>query len=177
MKKGFIFLALFVTFILLYLLQANFFNWFTIAGIKPNLFIILILFIGLFAGKHVGVTSGIFCGLLLDLWIGKKLGISAMLLGTIGFLGGYFDKNFSKESRITIMLMVMGATVIFEVGSFCLYAMIFSYSIDLVGFVTKLLIEILYNVILTIIFYPFMQKAGFTIEEVLKGKKILTRYF
>lgn len=54
MKKGFIFLALFVTFILLYLLQANFFNWFTIAGIKPNLFIILILFIGLFAGKHVG---------------------------------------------------------------------------------------------------------------------------
>lgn len=83
-----------------------------------------------------------------------------MLLGTIGFLGGYFDKNFSKESRITIMLMVMGATVIFEVGSFCLYAMIFSYSIDLVGVVTKLLIEILYNVILTIIFYPFMQKAG-----------------
>lgn len=51
----------------------NFFSWFTIAGIKPNLFIILVLMIGLFAGKIPGITCGIIEGLLLDFFIGKSV--------------------------------------------------------------------------------------------------------
>ena len=44
-------------------------------------------------------------GILLDLFIGKKVGISAIMLGIVGLIGGIFDKNFSKESRISIILM------------------------------------------------------------------------
>ena len=73
MKKVLIFIALFIVFMLLYFLQMNFFSWFTIAGIKPNLFVILILAIGLFAGKIPGVISGIIAGLLLDFFIGKSV--------------------------------------------------------------------------------------------------------
>lgn len=51
MKKTLIIIGLFITFLLLYFLQVNLFSWFTIAGINPNTFIILMLFIGLFAGR------------------------------------------------------------------------------------------------------------------------------
>ena len=86
MKKALSIIILFITFIILYLLQINFFSWFNIAGIKPNLFIIFILFIGLFLGIIYGVSSGIIAGLLLDLFIGKRLGINLTVLGICGLL-------------------------------------------------------------------------------------------
>ena len=114
MKKILSTIIIFLIFILIYFLQSNFFSWFNIAGIKPNLFIILVLMVGLFVGKIYGATTGIVLGLLLDFFIGKSIGISALMLGIVGFVGGYLDKNFSKDSRATIMFMVMGATFLFE---------------------------------------------------------------
>ena len=132
MKKVGVIVGLIFTFLILYLLQANFFNWFTLANVQPNLFVIFVLFVGLFAGKYPGTGVGIVCGLLLDIFIGKKIGVSAIMLGAIGFLAGYLDKNFSKDSRMTIMLMVMGATLVYEVGSYVIQAFIFSYTTDLI---------------------------------------------
>lgn len=143
----------------------------------PNLFVIFILFIGLFYNRIAGVTYGIACGILLDLFIGRKVGISAIMLGTVGLIGGIFDKNFSKESRITIMIMVVVSTFIYETGAYLIGYFIYGYSLEIFSFIQILLIECFYNVIITIIFYPLMQNLGYKIEEVYKGNKILTRYF
>lgn len=86
MKKVLSILIIFITFVIIYFLQANFFTWFNIAGIKPNLFIILALFIGVFIGKVYGITIGIVLGLLLDFFIGKVIGINAAMLGLAGML-------------------------------------------------------------------------------------------
>lgn len=116
-------------------------------------------------------------GILLDIFIGKNIGTTAILLGIVGFLGGYLDKSFSKESKITIILMVMGATFLFEFGVYLLNSFILSYTIQLIPFIKIVLVEILYNSILTIILYPLLKKAGVYIEEAFKESKILTRYF
>lgn len=116
-------------------------------------------------------------GILLDLFIGRKVGISAIMLGAVGLIGGIFDKNFSKESRITIIIMVIVSTSIYEIGAYLLGCPIYGYSIEILPFIKILFIEIIYNVIVTIILYPIMQKLGYKIEEEYKGNKILTRYF
>lgn len=177
MKKTIINIVLILTVFIIYYLQSNFFNWFTISGIMPNLFVILVLFIGLFANKTMGTIYGIIVGLILDLIIGNKVGIYAVGLGIIGFLAGLFDKNFSKDSRITIMVMVLASTIIFEVIRYLLNYVLLSNSLELVNFAKILFIEVIYNLILTIIFYPLMQKVGYYIENEYKGNKILTRYF
>ena len=51
MKKTFTIIVLCIVFVIIYLLQINFFSWFTISGIRPNLYVIFILFIGLFCRK------------------------------------------------------------------------------------------------------------------------------
>ena len=56
MKKAIVIFILFIVFIIAYFLELNFFSWFTIAGVKPNLFIMLVLFIGLYAGIRMGTT-------------------------------------------------------------------------------------------------------------------------
>ena len=86
MKKILSIIILFITFILIYFLQSNFFSWFNIAGIKPNLFIIFTLIIGIFIGKLYGATMGIIFGLLLDIILGKALGINAVVLGIAGIM-------------------------------------------------------------------------------------------
>ena len=73
MKKVLIGFLLFVAFFIIYFLQSNFFNWFTIGGIKPNLFVILALFVGLFAGRIRGILFGAIFGILLDFFIGRNI--------------------------------------------------------------------------------------------------------
>ena len=143
----------------------------------PNLFVIYILFIGLFYNKTAGIAYGILFGVLLDFFIGRKIGISAIMLGMVGFIGGVFDKNFSKENRFTIMIMVMLCTIIYEVAVYLIGGLIYSYYFETLTFIKILLIECLYNVIMTIILYPVIQNLGYKIEAVYKGDKILTRYF
>jgi len=99
------------------------------------------------------------------------------MLGAVGLIGGIFDKNFSKESRITIIIMVIVSTFIYEIGAYLLGCPIYGYSLEMLAFIKILLIEIIYNIIITILFYPIIQKLGYKIEEEYKGNKILTRYF
>ena len=177
MKKVLINIELIFIAFVIYYLQSNFFNWFNIAGVMPSLFTIFILFIGLFSKKTMGTIYGIVIGFMLDLLIGTKVGVNAFALGLIGFLATVFDKNFSKDSRMTIMLMVLGATIIYEVLYYILNYVIFNANIEILNFVRILSIEVIFNIILTIIIYPLMQKFGYYIENEYKGNKLLTRYF
>lgn len=177
MKRTIINITLVVISIIIYYLQSNFFTWFNIAGIKPNLFVILALFIGLFANRTMGTIYSIVIGLILDFLIGNKVGINAISLGIVGFLAGVFDKNFSKDSRMTIIIMVAGSTLLFETLRYVLNYMFLSTSIEIFSFIIILIVEIIYNIIITIILYPLMQKFGYYIEDEYKGNTILTRYF
>ncbi len=114
---------------------------------------------------------------MLDLFIGRKVGITAIMLGIVGLIGGFFDKNFSKESRITIIIMVIVSTFVYEIGGYLIGCPIYGYEIEILSFIKILLIETSYNIIITILLYPLIQKLGYAIEEEYKGNKILTRYF
>lgn len=177
MKKVSIAIGVILSFLIVYLLQSNFFSWFNLAGVRPNLFVILVLSIGLFTGRGFGSAFGILFGLSLDFFIGKSIGISAIMLGIIGFLGGYLSKNFSKDSRITMMIMILFATLIYEIGTYMFNYFINSVNIELFYFVKVLLIELVFNLLITIVIYPLIIRFGYKIEENFRENKILTRYF
>ena len=143
----------------------------------PNIFVIYVLFVGLFASRTLGTIYGVAVGLTLDLLLGQQIGINAVTLGLVGFLAGVFDNNFSKDSRMTIMIMVFGSTFLIEVLNYLLNYIFLGINVEIVNFLIILSIEIIYNLILTIILYPLIQKAGYYIENEYKGNKILTRYF
>lgn len=177
MKKALVLISIFLVFLILFFIQANFFNYFTIAGIKPNLFIILVLFLGLYLGKYYGFGIGVILGLMLDIFLGKTIGINAIALGIGGFIGGEFTKNFSKESRMTIMLMLIGTTFICELISYVLQLILFKMPINFWPFIKIISIEIIYNIIIIIIIYPILQFGGNLIERIFKENKAKTKYF
>lgn len=177
MKKTTIIFLLIVTFFIIFLLQVNIFQNFTIAGVVPNLFVIFILFIGLSANATLGISFGVICGLIVDLIYSKSIGITAVMLCVIGYLGAYFDRNFSKENKITIIIMVAVSTIIYEVGYYAINLMILGFNAEIFFFLKILAIEVLYNILLTIILYPIIQKMGYSIDRTFKRNNILTRYF
>ena len=177
MNKILISIFLTIIFLLIYFLQINFFNWFTIAGVSPNLFIILIIIIGLFGGDKTGLIFGVIFGFILDIYIGNVIGINAIFLGLIGYFVKYLDKSFSKESRITLILIVAVATVICEVGKYIIQIIIERGNFNIIGPLKVLSIEVLYNSILTIILYSIILKLGYLIEKCFKQSKIMHRYF
>ena len=177
MKKAGIIALIILAFFIIYFLQADFFSWFNIFGIMPNLFVILILFVGLFAGKKIGLILGLIFGILINLLIGKSIGISGILLGAIGLIAEYCDKNFSKDSKLTIILMVIISTFIYEVGIYAFTIIKGGIEIELWSFSKIMLIEMLYNSLLIIILYPLIHKLGYAMENVFKSKTIMTRYF
>ncbi len=128
-------------------------------------------------GKKIGTIFGILFGFYLDILIGKSIGITAVMLGLVGLLGEYFDKNFAKESRVTVMLMVIGSTIFYEIGIYGFEVIKYSLSPEIQEFIFILGIEVLFNTLLTIILYPLIQKLGYKAEEIFKSKRILTRYY
>ena len=177
MKKVLINLALIIIGFVIYFLQADFFNWFSIGGIRPNLFVIYILFIGLFGNRSMGIVYGAVWGIFLDLIYKTNVGINLIGLVLIGVIAILFNKNFSKDSRITVMFMVFGTTIIFEVITYFITYMLYSINVEVLSFIKILIVEIIYNILVTIIIYPLMQKFGYYMENEYKGNKILTRYF
>ena len=177
MKRVIINMVLILVTFIIYFLQLNFFSWFTINGVKPNLFIILVLFIGLFTSKNLGAIYGMVIGIILDLLTAQKIGFNALILGDVGLLAEIFDKNFSKDNKMTIIVIVSITTIIAETTVYILNYVFLNLNIDMFAFIKILLIETMYNIILSIILYPLIQKFGYYIENEYKGNRILTRYF
>ena len=177
MKKVKASLVLILIFIIIYFLQINIFTWFNIAGIMPNLFIVFALFMGLFLGKKLGVVFSIIMGIILDILVGKTIGISGIILAIVSLMGEYFDKNFSKNNRIMIILMTIGCTIFYELVMYMINMAIFQIEADIPNTILILGIETIYNIFLVIIFYPIIEKVGYYLEDIFKGKKYLTGYF
>lgn len=152
-------------FFIIYFLQSNFFTWFNIAGIMPNLFVILIMIISLFIKKKTGFVFGILFGLLLDLFVGAKIGINAISLAITGLVAEILDKNFAKDSRINIMFLTLILTFLAEGIVYVLNVLFCGAELQILKFMKIISIELIYNVILIAIIYPGFLAFGNKIEN------------
>ena len=143
----------------------------------PNIFIILMLYIGLYMGRTMGIIYGIIYGIFLDIWIGKSIGLTSIALAIIGLISGMFDKTLSKDNRMTVLLMGITCTVIYETILYLMQYMVYGINLEILSFIKTLLVEVIYNMLLIIILYPVMNKTGYEIEDEIKGNRILTKYF
>lgn len=173
MKKVSDIFFIILIFFIIYFLQSNFFTWFNIAGIMPNLFVILIMLIGLFMKKKTGFIFGIIFGLLIDLFIGVKIGINAISLAVVGLTTETLDKSFSKDNRITIMFLTCILTILAEIIVYTLQILFCGAYLQVFDFTKVLIIEIIYNAIIIALIYPLFLSFGSKIEYDFTGNRFL----
>lgn len=177
MKRILAIIYLLIAFLIIYFLQSNFFSWFNIAGIMPNLFIILTLFIGLYGGEFLGVFLGTAFGFFLDSVIESNIGPNMLMLAIIGLIAGIFSRTFSKENILIVLALVAIATILCESGIYIFDTVSNNLDFEITSFIKILAVELIYNVLLTIIFFPLIKKLGYKIEAIFKNQKVITKLF
>ena len=176
MKKIISVLGIVIIFLSIYFLQSNFFSWFNIYSIKPNLFMIFVIFLGLFLGKEYGLTFGILLGLILDLFSSQIIGINAISLGAAGLLAGILAKNFSIEHKFTFIIIASLLTFIGESVYYALEIILIEAEVQLIIFIRILLIEIIFNDLIIIIIYPVLNKIGEKLKMMLEDETNYIKY-
>ena len=100
-----------------------------------------------------------------------------MYLEVQDYFGGIFAKNFSKDSRLTIMFITMGISLICEIVSCILHVVLFKLPLEILPILKIIIIEALFNVIIVIIIYPLLEKSGEILMKTFKEKNIFTKYY
>mgnify|MGYP000138900303 FL=1 len=73
--------------------------------------------------------------------------------------------------------MVIITTAIYETVLYIFTMLRTEGTIEILAFSKILLVELVFNTLITIIIYPLIKKAGYYVENLFDDKFILTRYF
>lgn len=92
--------------ILYYLLQTTFFKHIRLAGVVPNLLIIITVSCGYMRDSKDGLMAGLLCGLLSDFVFGSVIGLHALIYMFIGYIAGYIHSTFEKNDLIMPLLFI-----------------------------------------------------------------------
>lgn len=108
------------------LLQATVFNFLQVAGVKPDLVLMLVVFNGFLRGSREGAFLGFLAGLILDIFTGGYIGMNALSLMLVGYLVGLAEARFYKESVIIISLVTF---MVGMINQLVLYVLLFYLNI------------------------------------------------
>jgi rod shape-determining protein MreD len=94
------------------ILQASFFSYLSILGATPYLVPVVIVALGLLGGAVVGAVSGFAAGFLLDSILLQTLGVSSLVLLSVGYLAGRYREGFEFKGLGVPALLAGGFTLL-----------------------------------------------------------------
>ncbi len=137
------------------LLQSTLLAHVAIGGVKPDLALLVLIFVSLRRGSMVGQLTGFFSGILEDFMSVSPLGFHPLIRAVIGFLYGVFAGNVFVDPFLMPMILAVVATLLKGVLSGLVSAVFGLSSSGFLYFTGRLWIEVGYNAILS----PFLFAA------------------
>lgn len=98
------------------LLQLSFFSRVELFHVSPDVLPALVICLALLGGSLTGAVAGFSIGLFLDCLLVEALGISSLVLLSVGYLAGLFRERFAIHSSLVPALLCMGLTLFAELG-------------------------------------------------------------
>ena len=136
-----------------FLLQTSIFSRFRIAGVVPNVLIIITSSFGFMRGRRYGGIVGFCCGILMDLFNSSLFGMYALFFLLIGYLNGLFRKVFYGDDMKLPLLFVAVSDLMY--GLFVFVFMFLRRSRVDIGFyfMNIMMPEMVYTICVTIPLY------------------------
>jgi rod shape-determining protein MreD len=94
------------------ILQTSFFSFLSILGVTPYILPVVIVALGLLGGAVVGAVSGFAAGFLLDSILLQTLGVSSLVLLSVGYLAGRYREGFEFKGLGVPALLSGGFTLL-----------------------------------------------------------------
>ncbi len=136
-----------------FLLQSTVWNIFPFSNFKPNLLLILTISFAFVHGRKSGIFLGFFTGLLIDLFYGNIIGITALIYMYIGYAVGSLYKVFFDDD-VRIPMIISAAADIAYNSIFVLIQFAMGHRIDYAAYFRHIIMpEAISTVIFTLILF------------------------
>ncbi|MBO5260942.1 MAG: rod shape-determining protein MreD [Coprococcus sp.] len=158
--------------IICFVLQSAFFPFIEVAGISPNLLLILTVSFGLMRGRKEGMLVGFFCGFLYDLYFGFAIGPFMIIYMLLGYCNGFFHRLYLVEDVLLPIIIVTIDDFVFNFITFIIFfvmrnrLMFGQYMKDII------LPEMIYTAVLTMIVFKLFVYINKRLKRAEKGSDI-----
>lgn len=151
------FLVSLIVIIICFVLQTTVLQVVELAGVVPNLLLIITVSVGYIRGRNEAMAVAVVCGLLTDMMYGEVIGLYTLFYLVTGYLSGLFNRFYYDEDY-TIPFVLIG------LGDFLfnfLYYIIEFLLRNRLNFFTYLrtiiLPEMIYTLLVSFLLYKLMQ--------------------
>lgn len=138
--------------------QFTLFSELSILGSSPNLLPVLAVALGLLGGGVLGAVCGFAIGLLGDSLLLQTLGVSSIVLLTIGYLGGRWRESFDITSSLVPPLLCGGLSLFGAAMFTAIQLMLGVESPVSLLVLREVLVQGLLATLLAIPFYPLCRR-------------------
>jgi rod shape-determining protein MreD len=145
--------------VLTVVIQVSFFSYLTLLGSTPDLVPVVIVGLGLLGGGVVGAASGFGAGLLLDSVLLQTLGVSSLVLLSIGYLAGRFREGFEITNAFVPPLLAGGFTLLGAAGFAAVQLMLGVETPVSLLILREILVQSLLAIILALPVYPLLRRV------------------
>jgi len=142
-------------------------------GILPNTTLIIVVCYALLRDDVEGAVLGFCAGLLYDIFFGRILGVSALLMMLVGFFAGKPFRDFFKENYIAPLILVgissLGYEFMFYVLNFLLQG-----RTDFLRYLGQIILPVtVYNLVICV----FIYRAIYGINRKIQAREDKKRGF
>ena len=139
-----------------YLLQCSVFPALEIAGVKPNLMLIVTASFGFMRGPREGMFVGFASGLLIDIQHGDMIGFYALIYLAAGFVNGLFEQIYFDEDIKLPLFLIAGTDLVYGLVVYFLTFLLRS-DFNFLYYLNRIIIpETIYTIAITLIVYPLL---------------------
>lgn len=134
-----------LTIVISIVLESAFFPFISLAGIVPNLTLILVICLALRQDNDKGALIGFAAGLTKDIVVGRIIGVSGITFMIIGYFIGKYNHKIFPDHLTTPLILTMFGTLFHE-SVYLLFVFFLGYQIDLFLAVSQVwVVQLIYN--------------------------------
>ncbi|MDD6037294.1 MAG: rod shape-determining protein MreD [bacterium] len=161
-------IVVFLMILICFVLQTTLFQSISVLTVAPNLLIIVTASFGFMRGKKEGMYIGLLCGALVDIFYGQILGGYALLYMYIGYLNGFFRKQFFPEDFKLPMALIAGSDFLYNCVIY-FFLFLFRNRLNFGYYLSHVILpELVYTLLMMIILYFIILKVNRHLEEIEK---------
>lgn len=145
--------------IICYILQTTFFWHIRLAGVVPNLLLILTISSGYINGQKDGIICALLSGLISDMIFGTVIGLHALIYVIISFFAGY-SHNIYLKNNFSVPLILIGVCDIAYGMLYYVFEFLLRGRLDFVYYFNNIILpEALYTMLAAILFFKLFIMA------------------
>jgi rod shape-determining protein MreD len=159
------------------ILQVSFFSFLNLLGSSPDVIPVVVVCLGLLGGAVAGAVCGFAAGFLVDSLLLQTLGVSSLVLLSIGYLAGRYREGAEVPNRWMPALLAGGLTLLGAAGFTAIQLMLGVDTPVSLLIVREILVQSLLATLLALAVYPLIRRvlAPALIDHEPKPRRLLVR--